>query len=72
MYSVDLIGDTAAGLQGMMIEVAFIISFFLGPLLCESIGFRETADLQVGLFLVEIGLLIFCGGIVRKKKEKPR
>ena len=38
-YEVEFIGDTAAGLQGLMVEVGFMVSFFIGPLLCELIGF---------------------------------
>ena len=46
------IGDTAAGLQGLMVEVGFLVSFFVGPLLCAGIGFQETADVHLGLFIV--------------------
>ena len=52
--------------------MAFVVSFFIGPLLCESIGFRETADLHLGLFVILIGLLIFCGGLITKKKKRPQ
>ena len=51
-YSVEHIGDTAAGLQGLMVEVGFLVSFFAGPLLCAGIGFQETADVHLGLFIV--------------------
>ncbi len=39
-YTVEAIGDTAAGLQGLMVELGFMSAFFLGPLLSENIGFR--------------------------------
>ena len=72
-YAVEYIGDTAAGLQGLMLEMAFLVSYFVGPLLCEEIGFRETADVHLGLYLVEIMLLLFCGGLLSKKgKSKTK
>ena len=52
----------------MMVEIGFIVSFFVGPLLCESIGFRETADLHLGLFIVDLVLLFLCGGLLKKRK----
>ena len=69
-YSVAEIGDTAAGLQGLMIELGFIVSFFVGPLLCDSLGFRETADLTLGLFVVIIVLLFMFGGLIKRKRKR--
>ena len=50
-----------------MVELGFLVSFFVGPLLCETIGFQETADVHLGLYLIEIFLMIFCGGILSRK-----
>lgn len=69
-YTSALIGDTAAGLQGLMIELGFVVSFFLGPLLCDAIGFRETADLSLGLFVLIIVLLFLFGGLLKRKPTK--